>query len=203
MHYNMQYYYVYNQNEQLHRCIAQHLKMIDDQTKLVAISDTEGQERLMNFLGTSQPHIFLLPLVITVQEDTRNVLSTQHMYDWISDTCQRAEARIGADRYSNMREEAVKASIHPTVLKILRKADQSVLPEIQPASAIPPPPPTKAVSQHQGAIADEQGAHWGDHAIGSTGATKDANSRVSISDAMQSGKQREVGISPVAQATRR
>lgn len=200
----MQHYYVYNRNEQLQECIAQYLKMVESQIKVVAIGDTEGQERLRSFLGTSKPHIFVLPLVVTVQDDKRNVLSTQHMYNWISETCERAEATIGADKCNHVKEQVVKATIHPAVLKILRKTEQPPVAAVHPEPATRHMPSLTRVDHQQHVpVADEQGVHWGDHALVSATATKDSNSRVSISDAMQNGKQREVGISPVAQATRR
>lgn len=193
----MQYYYVYNRNEQLHKCIAQYLKQIDKDIQLVAIHDNEGQQRLTDFLKTAESYAFLLPLVITLCENTRKVMSTQEMYDWISTKRQRAEQYIGNVAHDQLKRQCVESTIHPTILHILSSNQK-------------PPQATEVVidtvpsSSSSGVIDDNTAHHWDNYSsVASTTNAKDPTARVSISDALQNGKQREVGVSPMAQATRR
>ena len=197
----MQYYYVYNKHEQLQQCVAQLLKQIDNEVRLVAIHDNEGQQRLMDFLNTDKSHIFLLPLVITVRENKRSVLSTQQMYEWVSTKCQDAEKLLGSKKYGEVKQQCVKSNIHPVVLAILSNGQTPIGSDI--ARHDESRPLAKVESHTVSSSNDENiAAHWDTYSSVTT-TPKDATSRVSITDALQNGKQREVGVSPMAQATRR
>ena len=183
----MQFYYVYHKNEQLQECIARHLKGINDNIRVVPIYDAEGQQRLTDFLDTVQPLIFTLPLVITIQDNQRKVLSMMQMYDWIAEQCSNAESTLGSVAYNTIRKQSVTATIHPVILNVLCPNVSRLTDE------------TTALVKNAAAEANEGDMHWDTYSSVTAG-SRDALSRVSISDALQNGKHREVGAAP---ATRR